>query len=154
LEAEGQGLLEAGRSGWPAARPGWITRARRAQTRPMISHIVLFEPKEGLSESDVRYFAQQLKDAMQSAPSVRRASVGRRVEVQSGNRNFGDATYSFSAVVEFDDSKGLIEYLQHPKHVELGRLFWLHCARTVVLEVESVDATTDEVIDLLVRRQN
>ena len=120
----------------------------------MISHIVLFEPKPGLSESDVRDFAQHLKDAMAAVPTVRRAMVGRRVEIHIGNRNFGDATYSFSAVVEFDDSKGLIEYLQHPKHAELGQLFWLHCARTVVLEVESVDATTDEVIELLVRRQN
>lgn len=120
----------------------------------MISHIVLFEPKADLSDSDVRDFAQHLKAAMASVSSVRRATVGRRVEIQIGNRNFGDATYSFSAVVEFDDSKGLIEYLQHPLHVDLGRLFWQHCARTVVLEVESVDATTDEVIDLLVRRSN
>jgi len=120
----------------------------------MISHIVLFEPKPDLSESDVRDFAQHLKAAMTAVPSVRRAVVGRKVEIHSSGRNFGDATYSFSAVVEFDDSKGLIEYLQHPKHVELGRLFWLHCAKAVVLEVESVDATTDEVIDLLVRSQN
>ena len=121
----------------------------------MISHIVLFEPKPDLSASDVRDFAQHLKAAMTAVPSVRRAVVGRKVEIHSGSgRNFGDATYSFSAVVEFDDSNGLIEYLQHPKHAELGRLFWLHCARTVVLEVESVDATTDEVIDLLVRSQS
>ena len=120
----------------------------------MISHIVLFEPKPDLSESDVRDFAQHLKDAMSAVPTVRRAMVGRRVEIHIGNRKFGDATYSYSAVVEFADSKGLIDYLQHPKHVELGRLFWLHCARTVVLEVESVDATSDEVIELLVRRQN
>lgn len=120
----------------------------------MISHIVLFEPKPDLSDGDVRDFAQHLKDTLSSVPTVRRAMVGRRVEIKVGDRNFGDATYSFSAVVEFDDSKGLIEYLQHPKHAELGRLFWLHCARTVVLEVESVDATTDEVIGLLVRRHN
>jgi hypothetical protein len=121
----------------------------------MISHIVLFEPKPGLADSDVRDFAQHLKSAMTAVPSVRRATVGRRVEIHSrSDRNFGDATYTFSAVVEFDDSKGLIEYLQHPKHADLGRLFWLHCARTVVLEVESVDATTDDVIDLLVGRQN
>ena len=119
----------------------------------MISHIVLFEPKPGLTEDQVRDFAQHLREAMAAAPSVRRAMVGRKVDIHSGNdRNFGDAAYSFSAVVEFDDSKGLIEYLRHPKHAELGRLFWLNCARTVVLEVESVDATTDQVIDLLVIR--
>ena len=92
---------------------------------------------------------------MSSCPSVRRASVGRRVEIDSGSaRDFGDSTYSFSAVVEFADSKGLIEYLQHPDHMELGRLFWRFCERTVVLEVESVDATTNEVVELLVRNQN
>lgn len=119
----------------------------------MISHIVLFEPKPGLTADQVRDFAQHIREAMSAPPSVRRAMVGRRVDIHSGNdRNFGDATYSFSAVVEFDDSKGLIEYLHHPKHAELGRLFWLNCERTVVLEVEAVDATTNAVIELLVTR--
>ena len=119
----------------------------------MISHIVLFEPKSDLTSSDVLVFAQQLRTVMTSVPSVRRAMVGRRIDVSPGHdRNFGDATYSFSAVVEFDDSKGLIDYLRHQQHAEHGRLFWLHCARTVVVEVEAVDATTEAVVELLVRR--
>ena len=92
---------------------------------------------------------------MSSVPSVRRATVGKTVAVDSGQaRAFGDTAYEFSAVVEFEGIPGLIEYLQHPLHQELGRLFWEYCADTVVLEVEGVDAKTAAVVDLLVRDQN
>jgi len=121
----------------------------------VISHIVLFRPKDGLAADQYLLFAQQLRLTMAAVPSVRRASVGRRIAVDAGQaRSFGDTAYQFSAVVEFDGIPELIDYLKHPLHQELGRLFWEYCAATVVLEVEGVDAKTDEVIDLLVRKQN
>jgi hypothetical protein len=121
----------------------------------VISHIVLFTPKDGLTADQYLLFAQQLKLTMCSVPSVRRATVGRRVQVDSGSsRSFGDTAYQFSAVVEFDGIPGLVEYLSHPLHQELGRLFWEYCSSTAILEVDSVDAKTGAVVDLLVREQN
>jgi len=121
----------------------------------VISHIVLFNAKPNLSRADVQVFAQQLRATMVAAASVRRATVGRRIPISSDDRrDFGDATYEFAAIVEFDDKNGLTEYLKHPMHQDLGRLFWLHCASTVVLEVEAVDAKSPEVIPLLVNNQN
>jgi len=121
----------------------------------MISHIVLFEPKLGLTGEEVMGFAQQLKTVIDSVPTIARASVGRRVTIDSGQaRYFGDQTYSFSAVVEFADKNGLIEYLNHPAHRELGRLFWQFCAATIVTEVECIDAQAESVVEFLVKAQN
>jgi len=120
----------------------------------LISHIVLFQPKPGLKSVEILGFAQQLHATMRSIGTVRRAMVGRRIDVNSGeDRSFGDSTYEYSAVVEFDDQAGLVSYLNEPAHRELGRLFWLYCERTVVLEVQAVDAKSTDVVDLLVDSQ-
>jgi hypothetical protein len=119
----------------------------------VISHIVLFNPREGLSEDEVRLFAQQLYLTMTDIPAVVRATVGRRIEVDSDERLLGDVTYKYSAVIEFIDRPGLLDYLSHPLHRELGRLFWLSCGSTVVTEVETVDAKSPKVVDLLVMSQ-
>lgn len=121
----------------------------------MISHIVLFEPRENLSASDFLLFAQQLQVVIRNVPGIRRASIGRSVAIDSGQRrNFGDNTYSFSAVLDFDDAQDLIRYLNHPDHHALGKLFWEYCKATVVLEVEAIDGLTGEVTKLLVKNQN
>ena len=120
----------------------------------MISHIVLFNPKDGLTDADVRLFAQQLHETMRAIPTVLRATVGRRVHIDSGEtRIFGDVAYKYSAVVEFADPAGLLAYLTHPLHRELGRRFWESCASTVVIEVETADAKSTDVVDLLVMSQ-
>jgi len=120
----------------------------------VISHIVLFNPKDGLTDQEVRLFAQQLHETMKTIPTVLRATVGRRIDVQSeGSRFFGDMAYRYSAVIEFADRDDLVAYLTHPLHRELGRKFWEFCASTVVTEVETADAKSTDVVDLLVMSQ-
>lgn len=120
----------------------------------MISHIVLFNPKDGLTEDQVRLFAQQFHRAMTSVPSIRRATVGRRIDVNAGDTLIlGDVTYKYAAVIEFDDREGLVAYLTDPLHRELARLFWDSCASTVVTDVETMDAKSTETVDLLVMSQ-
>ena len=90
---------------------------------------------------------------MSSIPSIHRAMVGRRLAVEKeDDRDFGETTYEYAAVIEFQDRSGLVDYLKNPLHLELGRLFWLHCARTVVVEVDAVDAKTGAVVGLLVEQ--
>ena len=52
----------------------------------------------------------------------------------------GRTTYAYAAILEFDNASGLLEYLRHPSHAELGRKFWDVCADTIVLEVDWRDA--------------
>ena len=121
----------------------------------MIAHIVLFKPRAGLTSDQILVFAQQLKKTMAGVETVKRAQVGKRKSLRpEDDREFGDTAYEYSAVIEFADEPGLIEYLNHPLHRELGRLFWENCAKTIVLEVETVDATTDAVVELLVKTPN
>jgi hypothetical protein len=114
------------------------------------AHIVLFQPKAGVNETDRARFAGSLQRACREIKSVRRAVVGRAAEIDAGYvRSFGDGGFEFAAVFEFDDRGGLVEYLQHPIHKELGGLFWLVCERTAIVEVELADAKTTDLGKLL-----
>lgn len=130
-------------------------RSPRPERQLVIAHIVLFKPKDDLTAERTRLFAQQLRRTMCEIGSVARAHVGKRVEIDSGwPREFGDTAYEYSAVIEFADESGLVQYLRNPLHLELGRLFWENCESTVVMEVRSVDAKSEAVVDLLVKAPN
>ena len=116
----------------------------------MIAHLVLFTPKRDLKDGDARSFAQSIVESFRQIPTIDRAVVGRAVDVDAGyQRNFGDKTYEFAAVLEFKDKAALLGYLNHPLHKDLGALFWRHCESTVIVEVEGADARSDDAIDLL-----
>jgi hypothetical protein len=119
----------------------------------VIQHIVLFTPKTELAASDRRSFAAEVVRILQDCPSATRCVVGRRVEVDAGyQRTFGDKTYQYAAVIEFDDRKALVSYLNHPAHAALGQLFWDSCENSVICEVEQVDLNDQRAVNLLVER--
>ena len=106
----------------------------------MIAHIVLFEPKSGLDQSQKLAFAQSVIETCKSIESIKRISVGRSVEIDPGYaRSIGDTTYKYAAVLEFGSADGLVGYLNDPKHDVLGRLFWQYCERAVISEVEWIE---------------
>jgi hypothetical protein len=111
----------------------------------MIAHIVLFEPKPGLDSSKKLAFAQSVLDLCRAVPSVKRISLGKRVDVDPGYaRSLGDTTYRYAAILEFEHTDGLVSYLRDPKHDALGRLFWEYCERAIVSEVDWVDLNDPE----------
>ena len=117
----------------------------------MIAHIVLFTPKAGLDTEDMRSFAQAILRTCSDIPQVRRAIVGKRADIDAGYmRNFGDKTYRYAAVLEFQSKDDLVSYLKHPSHQALGRQFWEHCEATVIMEVEFAHASSPGAADLLV----
>ena len=65
------------------------------------------------------------------------------------DRSFGEKTYQFAAVLEFDDTEGLKAYLNDPLHHHLGRLFWETCESTVVFEMEALDGRDETLVDFL-----
>ena len=116
----------------------------------MIQHIVLFNPKVGLADDDIRSYAQTTIDVLTRCPHVERFTLGRRVEIDPGyTRSFGDKTYGYAAVVEFENPGALVAYLTSPDHHELGRLFWEMCESTVVVEVEVAAGTNVETLETL-----
>ena len=116
----------------------------------MIAHIVLFNPKQDASSELLLSCAQLLERLSREVPGVRRASVGRRVEIEAGySRPVGEKTYLNVCILEFEDKQSLINYLTHPLHRELGRLFWALSESAVILESEMVDAKTAPLAPLI-----
>jgi hypothetical protein len=73
-----------------------------------------------------------------------RFTLGKRVAIDPGyDRNMGDTTYDFAAVLEFGSEEGLLRYLGSRDHADLGRLFWETCESTIVLEVEAFEAPSE-----------
>ena len=116
----------------------------------MIVHLVLFNPKPNLEQAQIELFARSLTETFGTIPAISRVLVGRRVAVDPGyERSFGDKTYEFSAALEFESQERLVEYLIHPKHEVLGRLFWEVCESTIVAEHEVVDGRSPDLRSIL-----
>ena len=115
----------------------------------MIAHIVLFRPKADLNLDARREFAEIFQRTCREVSSVRRARIGRALASDMGYVGAFDARYTFSAVIEFDDQAGLLEYLVHPAHQTLGKLFWETCEATAILDVEMADAVNDSLAPFL-----
>lgn len=117
----------------------------------MIQHLVLFTPRAGLSREERRTFAKATLTTLRASDAIRRFTVGRRIEIDAGyDRSLGDKAYEYAAVLEFDDRERLVRYLTSPDHAELGRLFWLACDSTIVVETEVVDADDEAAIESLI----
>ncbi len=114
----------------------------------MIAHVVLFEPKSSTTMGDRDSFLELMRVALQEIESVRRSFVGLRRKIGAGYEDkVGDSTYSYACVVEFDDESDLKSYLNHPLHVKVGQLFWQHCERTVIVDVDCFWVNDKEIVN-------
>ena len=112
----------------------------------MIAHVVLFEPKAGTTVADRDAFLEVMRVTCNEIPSVKRSFIGiRQVLGVSYEERLGDKPYTYASVVEFDDMNGLHEYLNHPLHVKVGQLFWQHCERTMIVDVDCFWVNNKEV---------
>ena len=106
------------------------------------------------SRADQEAFVAAFLAACREIPSVRRASIGRRIKTGAGyEAKIGDVAYSHAAIIEFESVDGLRAYLSDALHARVGQLFWKVCEAPLVLDVELADASTIAVGELLVERQ-
>jgi hypothetical protein len=90
----------------------------------MIVHVVLFEPRAGLSTDEQNRILEDLRRAAREIPSIRRFRIGRRVKHGlPGYEQAMTESYEYAAFIEFDDRDGLEAYLRHPAHEAAGRVF-------------------------------
>lgn len=90
----------------------------------MITHIVLFRPRAGLSPAERGKLADALRFALETIPSIRRARIGRRVTLGRQYEQLMRVDYEFAALLDFDDVAGLKAYLEHPAHGLLATRFF------------------------------
>ncbi len=102
----------------------------------MIAHIVLFRPRGDLSPGERQGLVDAFAAALREIPSVRRARVGRRITHGRGYEQLMRGKYDFAAVLEFDDRAGLLAYLEHPVHQELGDRFFSALEEALMYDYE------------------
>jgi Stress responsive A/B Barrel Domain len=101
----------------------------------VVAHVVLFELRPGLTADDRQRFTTGFTRALETIPSVRRVTVGRRTSLGASYEKAGER-FEYLAVLDFDDESGLRQYLEHPAHAELAALFWACTARTLVSDFQ------------------
>ena len=102
----------------------------------MTVHVVLFRPREHLSPAERGRLAGVFTDAIRGIPSIRRVQVGTRVTLGRAYEAVMRTHYSHAAILEFDDVAGLREYLEHPAHDMLGRLFFEMFEEALIYDFE------------------
>jgi len=110
----------------------------------MITHVVLFRPRAGLSPAQRGGLADALRTALETIPSIRRARIGRRVTHGRPYEQLMRVDYEFAALLDFDDLAGLKAYLEHPAHEALATRFF-----EVLEEALMYDFALNEGVDAL-----
>lgn len=113
-----------------------------------VVHVVLLRPKESLSSADRSQLLSAIEAAAREIPGVRRFRLGRRLangpEYQAGmSRDF-----PYCALIEFDDERGLRNYLGHPAHLQLGAAFYRALDAASIADYDIVDATEVSTLDV------
>ena len=105
----------------------------------MIAHVVLFQPRDGLSASERGAVLDALAAAARGAPTVRACRIGRRVtHGLPGYEQTMRQNFEFAAILEFDDLEGLRAYLRHPAHEGIGAQFGSAAASALAYDYEMV----------------
>lgn len=102
----------------------------------MITHLVLLKPRLDLSAAEELAFVAAFERAIGEIASVRGIRIGQRVTFGAGYELTMPDLADFVAALDFDDVAGLREYLEHPAHAELGRLFGQSLSSALVYDFE------------------
>jgi hypothetical protein len=84
-------------------------------------HVVLFKLKVGAQTAVTQKFLDDARDMLPGIPGVRGLWVGRPVPMSPSSAAVNDTDYDVGFVLLFEDSQGLNDYRNHPKHDESSR---------------------------------
>jgi hypothetical protein len=110
----------------------------------VISHVVLFRPRATLTKEERAALIDSLKSAVTGIASIKRTTIGKRILLnRPGYETVMAEHFEYSAILEFDSEADLRAYLDHPAHLELGRL--LFTAAEAVLAYDFVATDLDQL---------
>jgi hypothetical protein len=119
----------------------------------VIVHVVMIEPRANLSEGELTAALQDLENAASQIRAISRLRVGRRIRHGlPGYEQSMTRDYSYLALIEFDDHRGLQEYLQHPAHERLSRHFATLGTTSLAYDYETNEVPIDRSADREVAR--
>ena len=113
----------------------------------MVAHVVLLKLRATMNADDREALLDAMKVAFTGIPEVRRVRIGRRLLIGRGYESQMAEHFEYCAIIEFDSEADLRIYLDHPKHLELGRRFFESVDSALVYDYTTVDA--EQVRDLL-----
>ena len=107
----------------------------------MLTHVVLFRPRPGLTHADAQALVSAIERAARDIPGVRRFEVGRQTAAPPPYAAGAPPDLPYVAMVWLDDRAALDAYLTHPAHQALGAAFngALGAAMIFDFETEAVD---------------
>ena len=91
----------------------------------MISHVVLFRPRVSLTATERAALIEALRAAVSGIPTIQRATIGKRILLnRPGYETQMAEHFEYLAILEFASEADLRSYLDHPAHLDLGRLLF------------------------------
>jgi hypothetical protein len=106
----------------------------------VIAHIVLLQPRAGLSDAERREALDTLAHAAANVPEIRRFRLGRRVtHGLPGYEQLMAQDFEFALIIEVDDVPALTRYLRAPAHAALGTLFSTATSAALAYDFEMDD---------------
>lgn len=102
----------------------------------MIAHVVLLQPKAGLTEAQRADALETIRRSAANLPEVR-LRLGRRVKHGlPGYEQLMTQEFEYALIVEVEDLDALKRYLQAPAHVALGQLFYTATSAALAYDYE------------------
>ena len=108
----------------------------------MLTHVVLFRPKPGLTPAEGGALVAALEGASRDIPGVRRFQVGRQTGAAPSYAAGSPPDFPYVALVEVDDRAALDAYLAHPAHQALGVAFNASLGAALVYDFDTEDVDT------------
>ncbi|HXD18757.1 MAG TPA: Dabb family protein [Vicinamibacterales bacterium] len=114
----------------------------------MVTHLVLFRLRPDVSVTERRALLDTWETALRDIPSIRRATVGRRIRIGRPYEQLTHTDFPYAAILEFDDPDGLRAYLDHPAHEPIATRFFAALADTQIYDFD-VDESVEGLRGML-----
>jgi hypothetical protein len=106
----------------------------------MVAHVVLLKLRATMSADDREALLDSMRVAFTGISEVRRVRIGKRILIGRGYETQMAEHFEYSAIIEFDSEADLRVYLDHPKHLELGKRFFESVDAALVYDYVTVEA--------------
>ena len=114
----------------------------------MIAHVVLFRIRSDVTIANRRAIIDAWARALKEIPSIRRARVGRRIQIGRSYESLTRLDFPYAAILEFDDVDGLRAYLDHSAHEPLATQWFAALEDTLIYDFD-VTGDADGLLGML-----
>jgi hypothetical protein len=108
--------------------------AAQEEKKDRLVHIVLFKLKDDVSNSEAETLINDGYELLAKVPSVKRMHTGGPSKKPMARNRI---EYDVALYCEFDDPKGLAEYIEHPLHQQYVQKHREHWAEVQIVDFDA-----------------